>query len=381
MISSSFCPAPWLSLFYQSNRASLCCTSRDKILVSPNDYIKSNYLREIKQQFLDGIRPSTCNSCWQKEDKGLHSIRKYYTTKYAKLCENFDLTSTDHLGTKWMELRISNQCNFSCRMCNTESSSMLQKEVEANPELTKFFSISSDSDYETSTSNWNQILEQLKDTDRLFLTGGEPMLIKKYYDVLDYLISIGKQDIELFIFTNCSVYNPLFIGRLKQFKNLHLNLSIDAVGKTAEYVRYGTDWPVVEKNTLLFCKEFKNVAIHSTITSYGLLDYTATSKFFQSLSDMFPSLQFKAHVATTPIPLKFENLPAEMKTQARVEINNAIQILQGANLSKITMELANILKKLDTIGQPEKFLEFTNMLDKVRGQSLTNLQYKKPNLN
>lgn len=380
MISSSFCPAPWLSIFYQSNHASLCCASRDKILSSPNDYIKSNYLQGIKQQFLDGIRPSTCNGCWKKEDEGMHSIRKYYTEKYAKLCKNFNLTSNDHLGTKWMELRISNQCNFSCRMCNTDSSSMLQKEVEKNEKLKKFFTISSDADYEISSSNFDQILEQLKNTDRLILTGGEPMLIKKYYDVLDYLISIGKQDIQLLIFTNCSVYNPIFINRLKQFKNLHLNLSIDAVGKTAEYVRYGTNWSVVEKNVLLFCKEFKKVSIHSTITSYGLLDYTATAKFFQSLSDMFPSLQFKAHVATTPIPLKFENLPSEMKTQARFEINNAIQILQGSNLSKIVIELANILKRLDIIGEPEKFLEFTETLDKVRGQSFINLQSKINNL-
>ena len=310
----------------------------------------------------------------------MHSIRKYYTEKYAKLCKNFNLTSNDHLGTKWMELRISNQCNFSCRMCNTDSSSMLQKEVEKNEKLKKFFTISSDADYEISSSNFDQILEQLKNTDRLILTGGEPMLIKKYYDVLDYLISIGKQDIQLLIFTNCSVYNPIFINRLKQFKNLHLNLSIDAVGKTAEYVRYGTNWSVVEKNVLLFCKEFKKVSIHSTITSYGLLDYTATAKFFQSLSDMFPSLQFKAHVATTPIPLKFENLPSEMKTQARFEINNAIQILQGSNLSKIVIELANILKRLDIIGEPEKFLEFTETLDKVRGQSFINLQSKINNL-
>jgi sulfatase maturation enzyme AslB (radical SAM superfamily) len=340
---------------------------------SPNEYNTSIETLKLRQDFTDGLKPDPCKNCWVKEENGHRSIRNLYTS-YR------DPTKITH-----MELRESNLCNFSCRMCDPASSVVIEREIEANPELSKFFNknydLSGNKSEElvdtnsTSKENWNQILELAKDVESVILTGGEPMLMKRYFDFLDYLISIGKQNIRLIIYTNGSVYNPIFVEKLKKFPNMSLFISIDAVEKVAEYQRRGTKWNVVRDNIFRFAELPITIKLHSTMTAYSVLDVSRLVNFFIELSQtkMYATLlPFTVHFAREPKALEFVNLNRELKLRAIQEIDSAIQKLPDHNLFKIYVrELTSARRQLLTREDKryDLFVKMTKALDASRNES------------
>ena len=365
--ANNFCPAPWIGLYYHSNAASPCCTM-DTITISPSNYLESNWLKSLKQEFLDGKQPARCSSCWIKERQGLKSIRTYFTKKFS-FEEAIAIDSTKHL-----ELRESNLCNFACRMCNPTDSVKLEREIKEHPELANFYRPNPNSDM--SEENWQKILDTSLGLSTLFLTGGEPMLMKRYYDLLDHLIANGRNEtIELKIYTNCSVYNPIFVDKLLKFKNLTLVLSIDAIGKTAEYQRYGTDWQTVRSNVFKFLELPIRLSVHSTITAYSILDISSLADFFVEIRgyDKLKAklAKFSAHVSRIPAPLDYANLNLELRAKAIVEIDRAIAKLSYNLFSIYVDELFALRKQI--MGRKEcnyqSFVSMTKALDKARNQS------------
>jgi len=370
--ANNYCGLAFSGLFYQNNSASSCVAMQTRPS-SPNEYNTSAETLKLRQDFTDGLKPDPCKNCWTKEDYGHVSMRSHFT----KPMDSTKITR--------MELRESNLCNFSCRMCNPASSVVIEREIKANPELSKFFDRNYDPSgnkkhalIETSSTteeNWNQILELAKGVNSIFLTGGEPMLMKRYYDFLDYLIKIGKQNIQLVIYTNVSVYNPIFVEKLKKFSNVTLNFSIDAIGKVAEYQRRGTDWNTVCSNIFRYAELPIKIKLHSTMIAYSVLDVSRLADFFIELSQTKMNatlLPFTAHFAKEPKALEFVNLNRELKLRAIQEIDSAIQKLSDHNLFKIYVrELASARRQLLTRedGRYDLFTRMTKALDASRNEN------------
>lgn len=332
--------------------------------MSPREYFESDWLKSLKQEFLEGKKPDRCISCWTKEKQGLQSIREHF------LDWNFDkqIEKTFHL-----ELRESNLCNFACRMCNPTDSSMLEKEIEEHPELQQFYYPNKLTNM--TTENWNEILEVTKEIESLYLTGGEPMTMKRYYELLDYLIANNRQDdIVLRIYTNCSVYNPKFIEKLVQFKKAELVMSIDAVGTVAEYQRYGTKWNVVRENIFKFCQLPIKVSIHSTISAYTLLDMSSLANLFVEILE-YPErkaslMKFNAHVVRVPHALEYCNLNVDLRIKAIKEIDKSVAKLVDNKFSIFVDELKAIREQLISRRDCNwtAFVSMSKTLDRARSQ-------------
>jgi organic radical activating enzyme len=353
-MNENFCPAPWNSLFYHYNNASICCVHNTSLPLSPFEFQKDQSLTKIKEEFLAGIKPESCSSCWKPEKLKLQSIRNHFLNRFP----NIDLNQN---VIRQLELRASNLCNFKCRMCSADDSIEIAREKDPDASVT-----------EISDSNWEEIKIICKDLSFLTLTGGEPMLIKKYYDLLDYLIEQNlNETIVLSIYTNCSVFNPKFIDRLLKFKNVMINASIDAIGKIAEYQRKGTNWNTVESNILkLISYPSIKFSIHSTISAYTILGIDEMSSFLIKLSKINPNLYSKIHTVHSPIALHISNLPNELKTEAIKQIDSAIEklnVFQFASYINELIELKKIL--LMPSGNSRLFAEFTRQLDIKRNES------------
>jgi organic radical activating enzyme len=336
--------------------------------MSPAEYHNSKWLASLKQEFLDGKQPDRCNSCWIKERQGLKSIRNHFTKKFP--FNDAMLAQT----TKHLELRESNLCNFACRMCNPTDSVKIEREIEEHPELSRFYAPNSNSNM--TDENWRQVLDVSVGLKSLYLTGGEPMLMKRYYDLLDYLIEHGRnEDIELRIYTNCSVYNPLFIEKINQFKNVTLKLSIDAVGKVAEYQRYGTQWETVKSNIFKFLELPVILSIHSTITAYSILDVSSLADLFNEVKNYEKTnaklTKFNAHVARIPTGLDYANLSVELRAKAIIEIDRSIEKLTDNFFSIYVKELRALRKQLIERRDcnHQLFVNMTKALDRARNQS------------
>ena len=358
--ANNYCSLAYSGLFYHNNSAASCCAMKTRPS-SPIEYNNSEETRQLRQDFIDGLKPEPCRNCWAKEEHGHKSIRSYF------------MEPRDHTKVTHLELRESNLCNFSCRMCDGSSSNIIDKEVKANPQLNRFVR-SYEENKPTSDENWQQILDMAKDLESVILTGGEPMLMKRYYDFLDHLIAIGKHDIKLFIYTNGSVYNPLFVERLKKFPNLALFFSIDAVGKVAEYQRHGTDWNIVRANILRYAELPIKIKLHSTLTVYSILGVSQLADFFVELKTSpinAKFMPFTAHFAKEPAGTSFINLNYELRQMAIKQIDEALEKLDDSFPFKTYRgELQAGRKQL--INAPEgKFLLFRSMteeFDKVRNE-------------
>jgi glutamate-1-semialdehyde 2,1-aminomutase len=74
------------------------------------------------------------------------------------------------------------------------------------------------------------------------------MLHPNFIKIVDLILSTNRAHlITLDIYTNASwIPRDKVLSRLKQFKNVNINLSIDGLGKVNDYVRAPSEWSVVE---------------------------------------------------------------------------------------------------------------------------------------
>lgn len=386
-----FCPAPWSHIYYQVNSPSPCHIIRNHHLnMTPEEYFKSDWLKRIKTDMIEGRVPKECTNCKNKEDLGLKSTRgamwKYFNVGPEPNYEDqwfynkFDIDSPTFL--RRIELRFSNLCNMKCRMCDETSSSEWALEKKQHNLLPNRINNPGGA-VDTTKNHIIKITEDkiagLKDTAlmselrRVCFTGGEPFLIKEYYDYMDFLIESGlhkQADVELF--TNCSVYNPLFIERLYKFKNVEFVMSIDGVGKTAEYIRHGTPWSTIEKNVLLLnqLRSPINLYVNVAISAYTLLDVANLARFLMKLRETNDTIGVKCYTVLMP-GLRFQHAPKHLQQRMLDQVNEAIEILSSPNYLIFKNELTNIRVKLLEMKEidVDSFYKFTSTFDNIRNES------------
>jgi sulfatase maturation enzyme AslB (radical SAM superfamily) len=285
-----------------------------------------------------------------------------------------DYTADTPTVIKRLELRTSNLCNFKCRMCNSASSSEIAREVKENPILGMF------SMYDTETLSYTpeQSLDELKKLalegiETLCFTGGEPFVIKQYYDFLDILIERGlTENIRIDVFTNCSVYNPKFIERIAKFRKVRFVMSLDGVGAAAEYIRKGTIWSTVEENALNYAKmrEPFQLFFNTAISPYVLLDATNHARFLMKLYEINPGICTKCYATVNPEPLHFRNMDKESRKRAVEQIDQAIEILTPDNFKILRKEYTDIKRTLveKEPVDPNLFINYTRIFDAVRNE-------------
>lgn len=366
-------------MYYHENTASPCHVSMDKQKMDPQTYLNSDWLADIKKDFKEGRVPKNCTPCYDKESRGLKSTRQTecrgknkdsikFPNEYVDPSQ-FQVDEASHISR--LELRSSNLCNFKCRMCNSDSSSEWQKEVEQYPFLQKWVGGGLFKDYSvTSEYNFDELKKMSLDNCRLVcFTGGEPLLIKQYYDFMDHMIQQGyNEKVGLEFFTNCSVWNPLFIDRMMQFKEVRIVMSIDGYGKTAEYQRHGTKWETVEQNILKFVRVPKTIFFNTAISAYNLLDMSSHAKFLMRLYEINPTIGTRCYSVTLPFVLHFVNLNEDLRARAIDEIDQSLEILTPNNFDVLTKELRAIKTHILATKpeKPDMFVSYTRALDVIR---------------
>jgi len=341
-------------------------------------YLNSSWLNNIKKELISGVVPKECNGCKVREDKGLKSTRGAFWGGYYGVGPEpeMDISSfsiDEKTKPKRIEIRFSNLCNFKCRMCDETSSSEIAKEkIKFKKPMVRSFNIKSISRSPDEVLNDLKDLNLLESVEKICFTGGEPMLIKQYNDYMDFLIEHKfNETVLLDLFTNCSVYNSGFIERVLQFKDVRFTMSIDGVGKTAEYQRHGTNWETVKNNIFKFNKLPLTIEFNTAITGYVLLDISSLAKFLMELYQENNSIKSRCYSVNGV--LHFNNLNADCKEIALREIEKAIDILIPSNFDVLTNELKNIKKYLQLNNHNDQntlnFIKYTKDLDKLRNEN------------
>lgn len=379
---TSFCSAPWTSMFYNKNGARICCTNSEFVPGSPDDFRNSSFLKEIKQEFLDGKRPTSCQNCWDFEDQGHESIRTLVYQKVTPLIPEY-LKIDSNIDLQYLEFRASNLCNFSCRMCGPVDSSQIAKEVTAKPTLQFWFQTQELENYtvgDITDADFENIKNQVQNLKWLILTGGEPMLIKRYYDLLDYMIDNNyHKNVTLQFHTNASTCNPIILEKLEKFYKTVITFSLDAVGKVAEYQRHGTNWETVENNVFKLL-QLSNVkpSVNIALSAYTILDMENLAHFLVKMYNANNSTWFNCRAVQYPKVMSPMVLNQELRTRAFEQLTRAIEILDPSipNFQNVIEECRLWMDKLKEPINMHEFLyfaRFTRDFDQSRNENFNQL--------
>lgn len=254
----TYCSSIDVGLFLETNGTVRTCCSGHSLgnirTESITDIFSSPKFIEIKSEIDAGRpHPSYCKTCVDMEAQSGHSTRDYY--------KNF---ATDGSRTiRQIDIRWSNVCNLSCRMCSPEYSSDWAKRLSVPIENTR-------RDYYTDILD---TIAQHRDTiEQVDLLGGEPLMQRQNEQLLELL----PKDIPIHVLTNLSV--PLENNRIYQLlcKRTRVKwiISLDHIGAKLEYIRHNADWSRIEHNLRLLKQDFpgQQIGIIPTYSVWNSLD-------------------------------------------------------------------------------------------------------------
>ena len=216
---------------------------------------KSKSMQQLRQQFLDGARPKTCQRCWDEEDAGRTSKRQWHLRKFAGKTAQVDWYNTqpDHLW--FLDLKLGNICNLKCRICGTWSSSKwAQEEIDyqtiQDPKTTRAYLQLRAGEWPRKTDKFWTDLETLLPHVKYFeFTGGEPFLIKEHFNLLQRAVELGyAKNISIHYNTNGTTWDAELVEIWRHFENVEIAFSIDNIGKRFEIERSGATWADVCQN-------------------------------------------------------------------------------------------------------------------------------------
>ena len=325
---------------------------------NPSALHNTRYKKQLRREMLEGKRPEECEYCWNVEDSSdLFSDRIYKSNEpWSKphLEEIKNLDWRQDFNPRYVEVAFSNTCNFKCSYCGPSFSSTWIKEVEkygGYPTSDNF----NDLDWLDKTGKlpilineenpyvdafWEWWPELFKDLHTFRITGGEPLLSKDTWKVLDFIIEHENPNTELKLGINSNLGVPdnlvdKLIEKIKIIeernlvKELVIYTSCDTAGEQAEYIRHGLQYEKLLSNIE---KIFKNtirtsVVIMSTFNALSLFRYKELMAFTYDIKKKYNSpdrywnpaifldssyLRYPNHQSVKILPVEFADLVDEL---------------------------------------------------------------------
>ncbi len=267
-----FCNTPWYELhIYWDGSLGICCQESHK-LYTGNDYniattsiaewFNAEPVKQFRQGVLGNSPVSACSRCYQEEQVSAQSRRIRSNQKsvifqqaFAHSFEqspgrkNFNKSGTTLTQPIDIHVDLGNYCNLACKMCNAQASSTIaSQQVKWGIESSRQYL---GTDWTQNQQVWNSFLKQLLDIPKLnniHFMGGETLLTQRFEDFVDHMIAHNRLDLCFSFVTNGTVFKPQLMHKLKQFRRVGIEVSIETVDEHNAYQRQGTDTDQVMAN-------------------------------------------------------------------------------------------------------------------------------------
>lgn len=367
-----FCVLPWVSLEASPiGTVRPCCLALDEITDDSgnkyrlkdtplSDIQNSQYMINLRQEFLDGNKPQTCRRCWQEERAGRTS-KRMHTLDRLKHMGIEPTWTTDAKPLMFLDLKLGNICNLKCRICGSWSSSQFAaEEIKYNRKEEQRGSFAYQMLREgawprESAEFWADLEHHLVDVRYIEFTGGEPFMIKEHFQLLQRLVELDyAQQIEIHYNTNGTQWPEEAEVIWKHFKHVEIAFSIDDVNERFEYQRTNASWQEVVANLEKFKQlrsRNKNITLQSccTINIFNVyyLETVANWIIEQGFDFNYWNMMHDAYyfsIATLPTPAKTviaERLrTASVPDQVKEEFNRVADFMLRGN----SLEDAHLLK-------------------------------------
>lgn len=246
----NFCARPFDSLVTMNfGEYKMCCDSMPMgsiEVAKPQDVWNNDTWKSVRKSMLLDQKHPACNTCWNKESKGITSARDK-RTQLRPLLNNCNPDGSMQSFPKIVSLRLGNTCNLKCVMCAPFNSTKWYEDQDVYSNF-----IENNQQYIPLNNVASELLDFdiLKQVEHLTFIGGEPFLIKSHIKILDYLIQADQaKNITLKYFSNTTLLPDWCEAYWQKFKRIELRSSIDATAEQYEYIRFPGKWSAVEDTT------------------------------------------------------------------------------------------------------------------------------------
>lgn len=358
----------------------------------------SDLHQRVRSQMLAGKEPTECQLCWDEERLGLTSKRLHMLKHYTidKISQTtLGIIDIKEFPVEYLDLRFGNLCNMKCRSCGPGDSSLWYEDVEAvsspnditfNFYLSKQYQLkkinnawtlkNDDFTWYESEEFWTMMQTIMLHADRLYLTGGEPLINKAQWRLLDLCIELGVSDkIVLEYNTNMTRIPDTAFDIWRQFKQVHIGCSIDAVNELAYYIRYPGKWDEIHNNIVkLGNAECDNLTAKfaPTISVFNILGFLKLTDWLHDnyMPKLRPTPSF--HILEGPGYQNIQTLPNETKDWIVSQYNDWYDSAPWRKRHKSQFD--NILSYMQAQDRSHLLTDLKNhtaKLDKHRGQTLS----------
>ena len=404
--SKTFCMHPFTGLATREDGAIKACCRSHPVGFIDKDSLENIWnnttMKRIRKQVLNNERPPECEPCFNLEDQGVESLRmrhiagkipearsNLYPDALDKLTEDF--TMPFEIPT--IELKLNNLCNLKCRMCHpadstswndwSEVKDFYKKEgniifdlvglhnLEKKPLLDKF---------EDNPNWWASLEKLLPYFKRVEFAGGEPLMDPQHYRILDMLAPYGNH-IEIKYATNLTMLGKgsrTIWEYWPKFKSVAVNVSIDGIGDSYEYIRGNAGWSALINNIKQIqpIPNISRIVGAVTVQVSNVLVLDKIIEYF--LNDL--GIVFHTHRVEYPKVLSAQVLPQPLRMLAIERLLNIQEKVKDFKLVKQHPQLLvytlgqiqdniNYLMARDQSDKWQDCMAFNQALDATRNQS------------
>ena len=266
-----FCVLPWVSLEASPiGTVRPCCLADDEITNNLGEKFdlnnadlkevqSSQYMKNLREEFLAGKQPRTCRKCWNEERANRTSKRMHTLDRLKHMIGDEEWTA-EAKPLMFLDLKLGNICNLKCRICGSWSSSTFASEElvylgrdEDKKKSFHYTMLKQGAWPRENPTFWTQIDEIIGGIRYIEFTGGEPFMIQEHFDLLKRIVDRGiAGDVEIHYNTNGTQFPENAEDIWRHFKHVEIAFSIDDVGPRFEYQRSGAGWDEVNHHLDLF---------------------------------------------------------------------------------------------------------------------------------
>lgn len=372
----------------------------------------SSAMKTLRRDLMEGKTVPNCAHCYKEEKHNNSSMRLrglqdwMHRPDIQELIQesaqnDFEVKTTP----KFLEIKPGNNCNLKCRMCNQFDSSLIAKEIrELSTEMKGIdpridwrlfepgngvIGPTSDDfpDWDDLEEAWESIRAAIPNLEILSIAGGEPSLLKKVHELLKYCVDTGhSKHIRVFFASNLVRVDQELLNYAEHFECFEFIASIDGTEGVQEYIRFPSNWKRISENFLRIKEKTGNSSIkvlsNITIQLYNVLSFTDILRWLETVDEVgrpFFAHPFNLNILYFPETLSLSLLPMSLRPLAIERIENyrknSIFVQRFPELNERFDLIINMLnsplpKHYDRLIKIA--WEYTQILDKKRGQSFAN---------
>ena len=327
-----------------------------------------------------------CTKCYEQEKHGAFSMRNDSNRNYGHLIKEVANTQDDgthpEFKIRYWDVRFSNLCNFKCRSCGPIfSSNWYNDHVKLYGVVPDVFKRPMERiEYTTGDEDdmIAQMMPHVPHLEQVYFAGGEPLIMKEHYFLLEKLIEAGKTDIRLQYNTNFSELHfkdKHVFEYWKHFKNVSVGASLDGMGAQAELIRKGTDWKQTVENRERMMWEVPHVDFYvsSTVSSMNVLHVLDFHKEWTKLG-LIDAKDWNINICQSPEWYRVDIFPEDFKQRViypayeehiawldpRDSLRRAMTGYQG---------LLSLMKGSNGAKNWPKFIQEVSLLDNLRDEN------------